>query len=84
MRWRLLETHKVPFKGPTHRLTQTGSELQRWDSSLKSTRDIWGRTELSASGHEVGAALSQTKVLAEAIVPLMSPVPTELAGRHHI
>ena len=55
------------------------------DSSLKGTRGIWGRTEVP--GIRViagGAAFSQTEMLAEAIVLLMSSLPTELAVRHHI
>ena len=63
----------------------TPTELQHWSSSLKGTRDIWGAAELSGiRARAGGSAFSQTKVLAEAIVPLMRLPLTEPTGRHHI
>ena len=70
----LLESQAVPLKGTVHRLTL--SELQSWGSSLKGTMNIQGETELS--GIRVRATGAETTF------PLMSPLPTELAGRHHI
>lgn len=59
--------------------------IQRWSSSWKGARDIEGETELSGFGGRVGrAAFSQTEPLAQAIVPLLNPPPTELAGGHHV
>ena len=63
-------------------LRLTPSELLLWGSSLKDTRDIWGGPELSGIRMRMkrGAAFSQTEMLAEVIVPFMSPLPTEPAG----
>ena len=63
-------------------LRLTPSELLLWGSSLKDTRDIWGGPELSGIRMRMkrGAAFSQTEVMAEAIVPLMSSPCTKLAG----
>ena len=69
----------------TDLLGLTPSEFQCWGSSLKGTRGIWRETELSGiKARAGGAAFFQTEVQPEAIVPLMSPPPTEPAGRHHI
>ena len=60
------------------------SEIQHWDSSSKGTRDIQEGTEVSDIRAKAGrSAFSQTEVLKEAIVPSLSPSPTELAGGHH-
>ena len=63
-------------------LRLTHSELQHWDTSSKGTKDIWGETELSdIKVMAGGAAFSHTKVLAEVIVPFLTPPPTEPSGR---
>ena len=65
------------LKGPhTDLLTDglTCSEPQSWDSSLKAARDKQKGIELSdLRARAGGAAFSQTEVLEEAIVPLLSP-----------
>ena len=54
-------------------------------SSSKDTRDIQGGPKLSGIKAKVeGAAFSLTEVLAEAIVPLLRPLPTESASGQHI
>ena len=63
------------------------SELQCWTSSLKSTRDILGETELS--GFRVRAreaAFSQTEVLEESTLSLLSALSSQHvdASDHHI
>ena len=66
-------------------LRLTFSEFEHWGSSLKGTREIGGRAELSGIKERAGGtAFSQTEVLIEAIVLLRSLPYTELAGRHHI
>ena len=75
-----------PSDGLAHGLTQSDSPpmSQHWGNSSKGTKDIQGGTELSGiDGTAGGAAFSQTKVLAEAIVPFLSPPPTETEGRNH-
>ena len=83
--WILKQFH---FKGLHMDLLRlTPSVLRCWGSSLKSTRDIRGRTELSGIRARVGvegAAFSKREVLAKAMVPLMSPPTTEPIGGHHI
>lgn len=55
-------------------------ELQCWG-----TRDILRGTELSGIGVRViGAALSQTELLEEAIVLFLIPSPLDSAGELHI
>lgn len=44
--WGCCWSQKSPLKGPTHRL-KGPSELQYWGSSLKGTKDIQGKPELS-------------------------------------
>ena len=70
----------------TNLLGLTPSERQSSDSSLKGTRDTWGRSELSGFGVRAGLGSSflQTKMLAEAIVPFLRPHPTVLARVCHI
>lgn len=56
----------------TYLLSLTSFKLQCWSTWLKNARNIWGKTELSSTkaGKET---FNQIKVLAEAIVPLLSP-----------
>ena len=70
----------------TNLLGLTPSERQSSDSSLKGTRDTWGRSELSGFGVRAGLGSSflQTKMLAEAIVPFLRPHPTVPARVCHI
>ena len=84
LRRRLLESQAFLLKGPCmYLLRLTHSELQ--GSSSKDTIDVWGGTELSGFRTRAGdVTFSQKYVLAEAIVPLLRPPPTEPAGRHHI
>lgn len=74
----------IPLKEPTYSLTADGlifSELQWWGSGSKTTRDIWGVTELSGFGvRVVEAPFSGTKLLTDAIVPLLSTPSTQHAG----
>ena len=51
------------------------SELQLWDSSSKGTRDIWRGIEVSDNRMKAGGAgFPQREVLAEALVPFLSPL----------
>ena len=69
----------------TDLLRLTPSELQHLGSNSKGTRDIQGEAELSDIWARArGTGFSQTEVLAEVIVPLLSPPPTESADRFHI
>lgn len=59
-----------------HQLTCSGFQCR--DGSLKSSRDIWGGTELTgfkvrAGGAGVRVAISRDKALEGAIAPLLSP-----------
>ena len=74
------------LKSPsTDLVVPTCSELQHWGSSLTGTRDIQEGTEVSGIRVRIGGvAFSMTEVLAEAVVPLLSPPLTELAGGHRI
>ena len=66
-------------------LRLTLSELQSQVSCLQGIRDKWGGPEMfDIRVRAGGAAFSHTDVLAEAVVPLMSPPPTDLAGDCHI
>ena len=88
MRQRASRVPGTPFKGPAHGVTSDGltcSELQCQGSSSKGVRDIGVGTELSGFGVRAAeAAFSQREVLAEGIVPLLMPLPTEPAGEHRI
>ena len=65
-------------------LRLTVSDVHSQVSCLQGIRDTWGGTELFGIRVRAGgAAFSHTDVLAEALVPLMSPPPTELAGECH-
>ena len=66
------------LKGPyTNLLRLTDSEFQCWGSSLKGTRDIEGGTGISGIRPRIGQLVFfQREVLAEAIVPFLSPSPT--------
>ena len=75
---RALEFQAVPLKGPAHRLSQThyllaqvlGQQLERYQGHT-------GGTDLSGTRVRAGrAAFYQTEVLAEAIVPFLSPSPS--------
>lgn len=84
LRWRAVVEPGVPLKGlSTDSVTHKYStKLWRRESSSKSTRDIWRKTELS--GFRVksgGAAVLWTKGLAGTIVLLLSPSPTQLVGK---
>nr|KAF6425249.1 hypothetical protein HJG59_009292 [Molossus molossus] len=70
LKLRMLEPQAVPHKGPMDLPRLTPSGLQLRGGSLKGTRDILGKTKLFGIGE---AAFTGTKVLAEAIVPLVSP-----------
>ena len=63
------------LKGPTQDLFAfIYSELQHWSSSSKGNRDTREGTKLFGIGVKVReATFSQTEVLVEAIVPLLSP-----------
>ena len=82
----LWSSRQFLLKGPcTDLLGVTHFELQHWSSSLKNTRDIQGRNEVSdISTRARGAAFSRIEVLEEAIVPFLSPSPTDLAGGCYI
>ena len=63
------------LKGPCRNLHRLiSSEPHHWGSSLKSIRDIRGGTAVSGIRARARGQLS-LRVLAEAIVPLMSPPP---------
>lgn len=76
---RLLEARQFLLKSLCMELLRlTSSELQFWDSSSKGNEDIWGGTHLSGiKVRAKEAAFPQAEVLAETIVSLMSPPPTE-------
>lgn len=84
MRWRATGVTDVPFKGPMHAWTYLDSHPLSSSAGAvagKAPGPLGGETELSGFRMRVGgAAFSQSKVLAEAIVPLLSPPCTELAG----
>ena len=75
----------IPLKTPVHRLTQPYSLwAPTLGQQLERHQEHTGGTELSGIGvRSEGAAFSQTEVLAEAIVLLLSS-PTDSVGRHHI
>lgn len=81
----LLESQEFLLKGPSSDLLGfTPSEFQCCGSSSKGAREIWGVTGLSGIRARVGGvAFSQTEMLTGTMVPLLGPLPTELAGRHH-
>ena len=72
----------IPLKGPAQGLLRlTFFEPQHWGSSLKGTRNIQGRSELSRIRARTGGAVfSHTEVLAEAIVSFLRP-PSHRACR---
>ena len=66
------------LKGPCSDLLRLNpTKLQHGGSRLKGSRHIWGGTELSDIRAELGTIFSQKEVLVKAVVPFLSPFPTE-------
>lgn len=81
----LLEFWVFLLQGPHMNLLNDGltySELKCWSSSSKSTRDKWGKKELSGyRARTGGAAVSRgKKLLVGSTVLLLSPPTKQLAG----
>ena len=83
MRCVLWKVKTLLLKGPCPDLLTDGlthSELQHWGSCLRGAGDIWGDAELSGFKSRVGGMVcSRREVHAEAIVPLLSPPPSQPA-----